>query len=108
VATGGLPHHNPLLVQIYADVLGQPIMVHPSQHGPALGAAILGVLAAGAKHSGFRSTAAAVRAMAGGEGNSAARIVKPQRANQKCYDALYGAYRDLAQLSHDLAARPEE
>ncbi len=49
VATGGLPHHNPLLMQIYADVLGQPIAVHPSKHGPALGAAILGVLAAGPK-----------------------------------------------------------
>ena len=48
VATGGLPHHNPLLVQIYADVLGEPITVHPSKHGPALGAAMLGALAAGA------------------------------------------------------------
>ena len=54
VATGGLPHHNPLLVQIYADVLGAPIAVHPSKHGPALGAAILGVLAAGDDASGFR------------------------------------------------------
>ncbi len=42
VATGGLPHHNPLLVEIYADVLGEAITVHPSKHGPALGAAILG------------------------------------------------------------------
>ena len=63
VATGGLPHHNPLLVEIYADVLGEPISVHPSKHGPALGAAILGALAAG-ERTGFRSAAAAVRAMA--------------------------------------------
>ena len=48
VATGGLPHHNPLVVEVYADVLGAPIVVHPSKHGPALGAAILGALAAGA------------------------------------------------------------
>jgi L-ribulokinase len=27
VATGGLPHHNPLVVQVYADVLGEPITV---------------------------------------------------------------------------------
>ena len=37
IATGGLPHHNPLLVQIYADALGEPIGVHPSKHGSALG-----------------------------------------------------------------------
>ena len=47
VATGGLPHHNPLVVQVYADVLGEPIAVHPSRQGPALGSAILGALAAG-------------------------------------------------------------
>ncbi len=41
VATGGLPHHNPLLMQIYADVLGAPIRIAASRHGPALGAAIL-------------------------------------------------------------------
>jgi hypothetical protein len=27
VATGGLPHHNPLVVDVYADVLGEPITV---------------------------------------------------------------------------------
>ncbi|MCH8924134.1 MAG: ribulokinase [Planctomycetes bacterium] len=64
VATGGLPHHNPLLVQIYADVLGKQILVHPSEQGPALGAAILGVLAAGRRTTGFSSAAAAIRAMA--------------------------------------------
>ena len=64
VATGGLPHHNPFLVQIYADVLGRPITVHPSRQGPALGAAILGVLAAGKAATGFGSAAAAIHAMA--------------------------------------------
>ena len=57
VATGGLPHHNPLLVQIYADVLGEPITVHPCKHGPALGAAILGHARGRRKASGFRSAA---------------------------------------------------
>lgn len=107
VATGGLPHHNPLLIQIYADVLARPITVPPSQHGPALGAAILGVLAAGPKVSGFRSPAAAIRAMAGGRGQDSARIVKPHRANRKAYDLLYAAYRDLAHLTQDLATPPQ-
>ena len=101
VATGGLPHHNPLLVQIYADVLERPITVHPSTQGPALGAAILGVLAAGSKATGFRSASAAVRAMAkptldGENGGMQPRVVRPERAASRQYQNVYQQYRDLA------------
>ncbi|HEY3898557.1 MAG TPA: ribulokinase [Chthoniobacter sp.] len=89
VATGGLPHHNPLVVEVYADVLGAPITVHPCKHGPALGAAILGALAAGA----FSSPTAAIRAMATAK---AAPVVKPNRKHRATYDLLYGRYRELA------------
>jgi L-ribulokinase len=89
VATGGLPHHNALVVEVYADVLGAPITVHPSKHGPALGAAILGALAAGA----FPSPSAAIRAMATAK---SARVVKPNRTHRTAYDRLYGQYRSLA------------
>ncbi len=98
VATGGLPHHNPLLVEIYANVLGEPITVHPSKHGPALGAAILGAIAAG-ERTGFRSAATAVRTMAGvkpGVPGREGTIVRPNRANRAAYAAAYKAYRDLA------------
>jgi L-ribulokinase len=88
VATGGLPHHNPLVVQVYADVLGENITVHPSKQGPALGAAILGALAAGA----FASPAAAIRAMAVRKG---AAIFQPDRSCRAAYDALYREYRRL-------------
>jgi len=101
VATGGLPHRNRLLVQIYADVLGKPIVVHPSTQGPALGAAILGVLAAGSKASGFRSVAAAIRAMAvpqASRGKTAMVTVQPDRRARKAYAPLYRRYRDLAEL----------
>jgi L-ribulokinase len=93
VATGGLPHHNPLLVQIYADVLGEPVRIAASRQGPALGAAILGAVAAGAKVSGFGSAAAAVRAMARGVGT----VVRPQRAAQRAYEPLYRRYRAWAE-----------
>jgi L-ribulokinase len=99
VATGGLPHHNPLLIEIYADVLGEPISVHPSKHGPALGAAILGALAAGDR-TGFRSAAAAVRAMAGSKRKSAdreRRVVRPNRGNRAAYEHAYREYRSLAE-----------
>ncbi len=99
VATGGLPHHNPLLVQIYADVLGKPITVHPAKHGPALGAAILGAMAAGKQATGFSSAAAAVKAMAApndGIPSRRAKIVSPNRAAVKAYEQIYRRYRDTA------------
>jgi L-ribulokinase len=98
VATGGLPHHNPLLVEIYADVLGEPIHVHPSKHGPALGAAILGALAA-SDRTPFRSASQAVRAMAGPSKEHTDRtphVVRPNRRNKSAYAAAYEEYRSLA------------
>ena len=99
VATGGLPHHNPLLVEIYADVLGEAITVHPCQHGPALGAAILGALAA-SERTGFRTATAAVRAMAAaqrGVPGRESRRIRPSRRNRRVYEAAYEEYRRLAE-----------
>lgn len=90
VATGGLPHHNPLLVQLYADVLATPIGVHPSRQGPALGAAILGVLAAGKGGS----PEAAIAAMASPKGTKS-KVYKPDRRASKAYDEVYARYRKL-------------
>ena len=98
VATGGLPHHNPLLIQIYADVLGEPISIHPSKQGPALGAAILGVLAAGSQASSFASTAEAVAAMAGaipGDPQRESVVVSPDPDAHTAYDRVYAQYRRL-------------
>jgi L-ribulokinase len=100
VATGGLPHHNPLMVQVCADVLGQPITIHPSRHGSALGAAILGALAAGPKQTGFKSASAAIKAMASSDRGKkrATVVVRPSRHNRVLYNGVYKEYRDLAQL----------
>ncbi|MFA9476816.1 ribulokinase [Phycisphaerales bacterium AB-hyl4] len=106
VATGGLPHHNPLLVQIYADVMGRQITVHPSTQGPALGAAILGVLAAGKSASGFASPGAAIKAMAEADPKRKDRkpiIVKPDRKATRIYTEQYIRYRQWADT---LAAAP--
>lgn len=110
VATGGLPHHNPLLVQIYADVLGRSILVHPSRQGPALGAAILGVLAAGRKRSGFGSPAAAMRAMAQPDARVRGReprIFRPRAAAQRAYDRPYATYRRWAEWTEAERQRNE-
>jgi len=89
VAAGGLPHHTPLVVEVYAAVLGAPIAVPRTEHGPALGAAILGALAAGA----FATPSAAIRAMAAGQPT---RVVQPNRRHRTAYNRLYRSYRALA------------
>jgi L-ribulokinase len=104
VATGGLPHHNPLLMQIYADVLGRPISVHPSKQGPALGAAILGVLAAGHRVTGFPSASAAIRAMAKPRDGDASRTLRPNRAAGREYRQLYARYRALGTMLRDISS----
>jgi L-ribulokinase len=93
VATGGLPHHNPLLMQIYADVLGKPIIVPDTKQGPALGAAILGVLAAGEDVSGFTTISDAVKAMAG---NLSLTTYTPNGTHHCVYDQAYRRYRQHA------------
>lgn len=64
VASGGLPSKSPLLMQIYADVLNAPIRVAESEQSVAVGAAILGCLAAGAEVTGHATITDAITAMA--------------------------------------------
>jgi L-ribulokinase len=104
VATGGLPHHNPLLMQIYADVLGRPMVIHHSKQGPALGAAILGVLAAGKTRSGFKSAEAAVRSMATIAGNKPLQV-RPVQKTHRQYEEPYRRYRALAGLLDPVSTR---
>lgn len=89
VASGGLPHHSPLFLQMCADVLGEKIALPPSKQGPALGAAILGALAAHA----FPDATSAIRAMAGG---TKPRIVMPRASASRSYDRVYSDYRKLS------------
>ena len=91
VATGGLPHHSPLFMQICADVLGERIIVPSTQQGPALGAAILGALAAGC----FREPRAAIRAMAP---SGKARVFSPTRTAARASAQVYADYRRLATM----------
>ncbi|MGH8048242.1 MAG: ribulokinase [Chthoniobacterales bacterium] len=102
VATGGLPHHNPQLVQIYADVLGAPVEVHPSKYGPALGAAILGACAAGPA-AGFRDVTEAIRAMAMPEAvRREIRRIEPGADAARDYPKFYERYRVLGTAISEL------
>jgi L-ribulokinase len=104
VAAGGLAR-NRLLLQIYADVTGLPLSVLGSDHGPALGAALHGAVAAGA----YPDIRAASTAM--GAGTRA--VYRPDPEAAAAYDELYAEYRALhdwfgrggTEVMHRLKAR---
>ncbi len=97
VACGGLPDRNPLLMQIFADVVDREIAVAASHQAPALGAAMSGAVAAGAAAGGHATIAAASSRMAR---LSDLRFV-PRPEHRAAYDILYGEYRRL----HDMFGR---
>lgn len=85
-AAGGLIR-NPVVMQIYADVLRRPLHVIGSDQGPALGAAIHAAVAAGV-HPDIHAAAAAM-----GRARRDAHVPDPARAD--AYDALYAHYARL-------------
>src|SRR5262249_21371842 len=104
IATGGLPRHSSLLMQLYADVLGEPISIAAAVQGPALGAAILGALAAGTRRSEFSSPAAAIRAMTNPGGQTRMKTFRPERDAHRAYRKIYQSYR--AQADHPDHLKP--
>ncbi len=63
IASGGISLKNPLVMQIYADVLGIDIKVAKSNQAAALGSAIYASLAAGERNGGYNDYALAVQSM---------------------------------------------
>ena len=55
VCCGGIAEKNDLFMQIYADVLGQPMLIAGSPQTPALGAAVAAAVTAGAAAGGYDS-----------------------------------------------------
>ncbi|MCY2984465.1 MAG: ribulokinase [Planctomycetota bacterium] len=95
VATGGLPHHNRAIVEVYADVLGLDIEIHPSTQGPAVGAAVLGMMAAGPMISGFQTVIEAATAMAS-VCDGKQDIVRARPEQTLLYNPIYQKYRRMA------------
>jgi L-ribulokinase len=94
IASGGLIR-NPVLMQIYADVLRMPISITASTQGPALGSAIHAAVAAGA----FGSVRLAAQSM----GKLTRGVYTPSEDAADAYDALYAEY----SLLHDYFGRGE-
>lgn len=53
VVSGGIALKNPLLMQIYADVLGKTLKIAASDQAAALGSAVYAAIAAGTKAGGI-------------------------------------------------------
>ena len=96
---GGIAEKNPLIMQIYADVIGREMKVTRSAQTCALGAAIAGAVVAGKKAGGFDNFADAQVAMCGIKDET----YKPIPENHKIYKQLYTLYKQL----HDSFGLPD-
>ena len=91
VCCGGIAAKNDLFMQIYADVLGRPMLLAGSTQTPALGAAIAAAVAAGAAgggHATFEEAQARMTSLRD-------ERFDPDPAARAVYDELFQMYREL-------------
>jgi L-ribulokinase len=91
VCCGGIAEKNDVFMQIYADVLGRPMLVAGSAQTPALGAALAAAVTAGEASGGHARFDVAQEKMT----RLAPRRFTPDPAATRVYDALYALYREL-------------
>ncbi len=91
VNCGGIAAKNPLVMQIYADIMNRPIAISRSTQTCALGAAIGAAVAAGPFCGGYADFGAAIKAMTAVQ----KKVFKPRAQNAALYNRLYGIYRRL-------------
>jgi L-ribulokinase len=95
VNCGGIAEKNPVVMQIYADIIGRPMLVSRSAQTCALGAAIAGAVAA-ERYATFHE---AQEAMTGLK----EVVYTPNPEEQAIYQQLYPLYKQL----HDAFGTPE-
>jgi L-ribulokinase len=91
VCCGGIAEKNDVFMQIYADVLGRPMLVAGSAQTPALGSALAAAVTAGEAAGGHASFETAQAKMT----RLAARRFDPDPKATRAYDTLYAIYREL-------------
>jgi L-ribulokinase len=91
VCCGGIAEKNDLFMQIYADVIGRPMLIAGSSQTPALGAAIAAAVAAGSAAGGYDDFTSAQRKMT----SLSDRRFLPDAGARGVYDELYVLYREL-------------
>jgi L-ribulokinase len=82
---GGIPQSNPVLNQVYANVLGRPVLV-PASKVTGIGSAIFAFLAAGT----FKTIGEAQDKVCPPH-----KVYSPDPAAQRVYEGLYQHYRQL-------------
>jgi L-ribulokinase len=85
INAGGIPQRNGALNQVYANVLGRPVLV-PTSSVVSLGSAIFAFLAAGT----FKTVDEAQDRICPSH-----RVYEPLRSEQEVYEELYGHYRNI-------------
>ncbi len=96
-AAGGISQKDPMMMQIYADVIRMPIKIAGSEQAGALGSAIFGAVAAGGAKGGYNDVFAAAKAM----GKVKDTVYYPNEENAAVYDKLFAEYKIL----HDYFGR---
>ena len=87
-ASGGIAGKNPLILQIYADILQRPVKVAAEPQTAALGSAIYAALAAGKAAGGYDSYREAVNAMSRVHDT----VYMPREEYREIYNSKYGNY----------------
>jgi L-ribulokinase len=87
VCCGGIAEKNELFMQIYADVLGYPMLVAGSPQTPALGSAISAAVAAGI-YTSFEEAQSRMTSLK-------EETFTPDPGEKAVYDELYRMYREL-------------
>jgi L-ribulokinase len=99
VNCGGIAEKNPLVMQIYADVIGRPMKISRSSQTCALGAAVAGAVVAGRDAGGHADFSAAQKAMTGLK----PKVFRPDPEAHRVYRELYALYKKL----HDDFGAPQ-
>lgn len=99
VACGGISEKSPLLMQLFADTTGLPLLVAASAQVPARGSALFGATAAGVPAGGFASVQEAASALRPGT----ARTYLPNPGAVSTYESVYRVWKGL----HDMLGRSE-
>ncbi|HFE63532.1 MAG TPA: ribulokinase, partial [Caldithrix sp.] len=91
ITCGGIAEKNPLVMQIYADILNRPMEIAGSPQATALGAAIFGAVAAGMNEA----KAGAVEKIQQRVCKVKDKIFYPEENESRVYQKLYDLYAQL-------------
>lgn len=88
VATGGIAHRCPIIMQIYSNVLGKRISISKSNQASAFGSAIYAATAASKKYGGYDTLSQAARNM----GGISDKYYLPNLKYVEQYNKIYNSY----------------